>query len=218
MTSADCCLCSQLRGDPAGDLLHAHFGGDYERRAKDVDAGFALVPSLGALVTGHLLLCPQLHTRSFAQLPADQLRRVPELVEWLAARLRAVAGDEAQLFEHGDAKDSDRISCSVDHAHLHVLPGIPDIWPAARAIATWSSLPSLADLPDAVGNSEYLALYARSGGWRVAIAPAAGHPSQLIRRLIAESLGAPDSWNWREHPELGKTSASWRLVREVASA
>lgn len=215
MSTSECCLCAQLAGDPTGDLLHAQFGGPYEQRARALDRDLVLIPSLGSLVPGHVLVCPNTHVRSFAQLDGAVLSRVPALLKQLTDRLGSVTGSDLQLFEHGDAKRSSRVSCSVEHAHLHIVPGVPDLWPAARRLASWTSIASPAELPSVVGDGEYLALLGRSGGWRVAPAPPLGHPSQLLRRLIADALGRAGTWNWREYPALDATAESWRIVQQV---
>lgn len=211
-----CCLCDQIAGDHRGDLLHAHFGGPYERRARDVDSHLSLIPSLGSLVPGHLLLCPHSHVRSFAQLRPSDLARADAVLPGLTERLALAADGGVQLFEHGDALASGRVSCSVAHAHLHLVPGVPDLWRLARGTLPWQPLDSLRDLPQMVGKSEYLALRGHAGTWHVAPAPPDGHPSQILRRLVAQALGDADGWNWRRNPRLAATAASWRIVRQLA--
>ena len=211
-----CCLCEQIAGNASGDLLHAYLGGAYERRAPEVADRMSLIPSLGSLVPGHVLLCPHEHVRSFAELGTHELQRVDALLPNLAERLGVVARAGVQLFEHGDAPESDRVSCSVEHAHIHLVPGVPDLWPLARDVARWQSVQDLRSLSTTVGDGEYLALRGRTGGWQVALAPEGGHPSQLLRRLVAEALGERDDrWNWRSDPRLDMTARSWDVVRTL---
>ena len=110
----------------------------------------------------------------------------------------------------------DRVSCSVDHAHLHVLPRVPDLWVAARPLASWQRILSLTDLPAVVGDDEYLCVRDSVGSWQVSRAPADGHPSQLLRRAAAELVGTPERWDWRQTPSLEDTDRSWRILRGIA--
>lgn len=218
MSHVNCCICDQIEGNPSHDLLHAHFGGGYQRRVRDVGPRLSIIPSLGSLVPGHLLLCPNAHVRSLAQLSTAHLQEINRALHTLTPRLALLAGGDVQLFEHGDAKTSNRTSCSVEHAHLHLVPAVPDLSPVAKDLADWRSVAGLDGLAAVVGDHEYLALRARTGGWRVAMAPPGGHPSQLLRQLVAQALGDPARWNWRQHPALATTAASWRIAREVVDA
>jgi diadenosine tetraphosphate (Ap4A) HIT family hydrolase len=215
MTSLNCCLCAQIAGEPSHDLLHAHFGGEYQRRVREIDSDMVIMPSLGALVPGHVLICPQACVRSFAQVARDATGDITAVLEGLVLRLRAVTGREIQLFEHGDAKDSDRVSCSVEHAHIHAVPGVPDLWPVTRELAPWQGIRSIDHIRRVVGDGEYLSFRTLSGQWWVARAPTQGFESQLLRRVVATALLRTQTWDWRKHPALDMTAASWRTVRDV---
>lgn len=80
-----------------------------------------------------------------------------------------------------------------------------------RRLLPWTSI-SLTELSQAAG-SEYLAFCSPSAGWQITIAPPEGHPSQLMRRVVADAIGEPDQWNWRVHPRRSLTQESWRLAQ-----
>lgn len=217
MRDNGCCLCDQFAGRAAGDLLHRHLGGTYEERLRRIEGGFALLPSVGALVPGHLLLCPEQHLRSFREPGASQLADVERRVDEVAAALTRATGRRVSCFEHGDAPGVSRVSCSVSHAHLHLVPAGKSLINGAQQLAEWMQIESLADLPSTIGEHEYLMLK-EADLLLVAKAPEAGHPSQLLRRLVADSVGTPEAWNWREHPNHLLTRASWDLTQKLKLA
>lgn len=106
----------------------------------------------------------------------------------------------------------------MEHAHLHLVPAVPDLWPLAEDSLPWMAVDGLIELQEAAGDHEYLALHGRTGGWQVAIAPPEGYPSQLLRRLTAQAIGRAEGWNWRHEPRLDTTETSWRMAKELASS
>ena len=64
-------LCSQIAGDPAGDVIHQLLGAiTYERRVIDLTADLSLVPSLGSL-RWQILGVDQVGQRRFLRLEHD---------------------------------------------------------------------------------------------------------------------------------------------------
>src|SRR4051794_28236920 len=108
--SERCCLCAQITGDRRADLLHEILGhgAPYRRRVVELDESFVVMPSVGALVPGHLLLCPRSHARSLAALSApDAMARAADDAR---ADLAAWAGAPVQAFEHGNARVGTRVA------------------------------------------------------------------------------------------------------------
>jgi diadenosine tetraphosphate (Ap4A) HIT family hydrolase len=206
----ECCLCGQIRGDPRNDLVARLLPEEpYRRRVMLESRSFAVLPSLGPLAPGHVLLCPRHHVGSFAQVDAALHAEYCEIKATLVARLRAMYEGEITIFEHGMAADRGRMVCTVDHAHLHVVP-LPR-WLDAAAAISWTttfdgSLPALRRL---AGGQEYVSCETPDGVHRLMTARS-GIDSQLMRRIIATSLGHGDRWNWRETPGAQDADATWR--------
>jgi ATP adenylyltransferase len=208
-----CCLCAQMRGEPELDLLHEYLGGQaYRRRLVELGHDWYAMPSIGSLVPGHTLLCPFDHVRSYAALGrATMVDLCPRL-----DRLAAGLGGRVQVFEHGNAKTGSQVACSVEHAHLHVVPKGPDMWPHIDARLEWEALEGgLPGLAASVGTDEYLLYGDLSGRYWVARASDRGHASQILRRALATAVGQPEQWNWRAHPRLRDTEASLRALTRV---
>lgn len=195
-----CCLCAQIAGDRENDLLHDLLGAaDYERRVSLESELAAVIPSLGPLAPGHALVCPKQHLRSVAA--GDELVReeIWAMAERTAERLKAIFAAPILRFEHGDAERGGEISCSVEHAHLHLLPTAADPWPRIGQEFEWQKLDGPEELPELVAGREYL-LYQGSDGVLQVHLPTRKVPSQLLRLRFAEVMGTASAWNWRESP------------------
>jgi len=216
-TTSTCCLCAQIAGEWENDLLHDLLGpSDYKRRVSLESDRAAVIPSLGPLAPGHVLVCPKRHLRSVAA--ADELEReqIWAMAERTAKRLEAIFAAPVHRFEHGDAERGDEISCSVEHAHLHLLPTAADPWPRIGRELGWRQVASEDELPELVEGREYL-LYQAPGGVLQVHLPTQKVPSQLLRRRFAEAMGTSSTWNWRDLP-LAQSAAATHEALAASSA
>jgi diadenosine tetraphosphate (Ap4A) HIT family hydrolase len=213
-----CCICGQISGHPARDLIAAKLPGQpYARRVLLESESFAAIPSLGPLAPGHSLLCPKGHARSFAGLASDLDDELRVVKEELCGVLGRIYGPDIHIFEHGMAALGSRVLCTVEHAHLHVIPlatGAATRIPLRGAWADIESSPQA--LREQAGQGEYVRYEAPDG--RTSIlrpAAAAGVESQHMRKVFARSLGRPAEWDWRARPDAALADASWRQFSRV---
>ena len=201
MTPAACCLCGQIRGSGELNLLKPLLATPWSQRPiLRENRGAAVMPSVGALVPGHVLVCPKTHVRSLATAPSWCVDELDALVEQTIRVVAQQTGDPIHAFEHGSARFGSRIACSVEHAHLHVVPARVSVSDRLHELAEWRPIDCSHDsLVRAVGAREYLLYRDPAGARLVSIAPAEGFPSQLMRRVFADALGI-SRWNWREDP------------------
>ncbi|HLL77265.1 MAG TPA: HIT domain-containing protein [Pyrinomonadaceae bacterium] len=208
----ECCLCSQVAGEESNDLIARMLPGEpYVRRVMLESESFAAIPSLGPLVSGHALLCPKAHVRSFTQLGPgleDEYRAVKdELREALSRRYDS----PVHLFEHGMAAEGDRVMCSTDHAHLHFV-----LLPRRCGVEAIGRLPwvefdgSLGELARLTGGLEYILYEPPGGGGRLLLAEGDGFESQFMRKIFARALGRAERWNWRDRPDPRAADETWR--------
>jgi ATP adenylyltransferase len=205
----ECCLCAQIQGRAPNDLIAALLPGrEYARRVMYESDAFALVPSLGPLAPGHSLLCPKTHVRSFAELPARLDAEFARAKAGLQAQLAALYDAEVHVFEHGVAATGTRTLCTVDHAHMHLVPlprGLADVAPAG----SWASCEaSLSDLRARVAGREYV-YYETAAGERRVRAGGDEIESQFMRKEIARRLGRPERWDWRADPDAPAADQAW---------
>ncbi len=210
-----CHLCAQIAGDPEGDLLHKYLGADvYQRTVCGETADFVVIPSIGALVPGHVLVTPKRHVRSFATLPARERDRGDGVTAWMAAELASVYGQPVHRFEHGSAQCGTTIACSVEHAHLHLVPTDVEVWPLIENAGTWIEL-GAQSLAAIVGGREYL-LYERPEGQRLVwITDETPITSQFMRQAFAAALGSVQEWDWRSHPRPEEIRATLARLSSV---
>lgn len=196
-----CCLCAQVQGGVGANLLQQLLGTRWSTRPVLLENDVAVVmPSIGALAPGHVLVSPKLHARSLATTPRWCWDLVEQLAHEAAEHLRQVTGELVHGFEHGSARSGERVACSVEHAHLHLLPASVSIDERLASLGSWTAIGADPEALFAAVQSEEYLLYRHPSGQRyVKIAPRNGFPSQLMRRVFADALDVAEYWNWRVH-------------------
>ncbi len=178
---------------------------------------FGVIPSLGALVEGWVLMIPKAHYISFGALP----RHLREEADVLRNRVRALLESRYENriveFEHGPSAAEHGTGCGVDHAHLHLVPLNCDL---KRFVAPF--VPSNLDWMSCDWNTRTKAyetgldyLYLRVEGVGEEIAVTEDFGSQVFRRAISAYLGNPNEYSWRDYPRLdvvGRTMEGLRII------
>ena len=165
---------------------------------------------------GHVLVCPRAHLRSVAAAPDDVVQDLEALALETTAFLRRALGRLVHAFEHGSGACTSRVACSIEHAHLHLIPADVDVWAELDLMADWRPLaPGAAPLREASAGLEYLA-YTSPRGERWLATTADGFPSQMLRQVFARALGREDEWNWRTRPARPLVEATVELFADAA--
>jgi diadenosine tetraphosphate (Ap4A) HIT family hydrolase len=165
---------------------------------------FVVWPSLGALVAGWILIVPKRHLLCLAVLSTQLKDELSALESAFRDRLESSFGLPVISFEHGPSEPGDPVSCTIDHAHLHVVPTATELRPRAAEIAglpEWNTVTGLGDCRS-IHERGLSYVYLRTPDGREQVLAAKKLPSQLMRRVIAESKGPRVSWDWREHHRL----------------
>jgi len=199
-----------------GLCLHSRHQGSVEVWNKPLfeSRNFIALPSLGALVEGWLLLLPKDHFICMGALPNQMAAELQEMKIMICSVLRKNYG-EICLFEHGPSKPNGNVGCSVDHAHVHIVPISFDLSAAALPFLPQDASISCAgyqDCQDAFKRCEdYLYLEQPIGTGSIIKHPDIG--SQIFRRAIAAVIGKPDQFNWRENLQIPTVSATIDKLR-----
>lgn len=182
---------------------------DQERVLFTTD-NFFVVPTFGSIgIEGYLLVIPKDHHLGVGMVPESQYTELNGLVEDTLRLLKATYGVDSVIFEHGPRmKETD--SCCIDHAHLHIVPGvdITDGWATdlmgrlsdygmfyrVEMIKGWSRTREML-----AGGESYLFMRTPEG------IPLMSNqnflrPSQYFRKMVADSIGSRE-WNWRNFPD-----------------
>jgi diadenosine tetraphosphate (Ap4A) HIT family hydrolase len=194
-SSNDCEFCDEIAGGSANSFA-ARYAHELESRTILEETDFKLLPSLGQIVPGYLLLVSKRHYRALADMSLEELRGAESLKRHLVTRLYPTYGDYL-FFEHG-ARTSASGGCGISHAHLHAVPFPSDKDPVEDLIQTFAfeEVSNFPDLKSIHPERSYLYYEAVCGG-RYVFYPEF-IPSQYIRRLLAEALGI-QSWDWRQY-------------------
>lgn len=165
---------------------------------------FFAVPSVGSIVPGWLLVIPRDHILRAADLAPAVREELIDFVQFVRRQLISRFGPTC-IFEHGPARRGCATGCSVDHAHLHLVPTSTDLIhksgdfiPAPPVIKLRGFAPATeAAARLAMGCSYLLAVDADDSA---ALWIAADFQSQLFRRVISAAHGVPREFDWRLFP------------------
>src|SRR5665647_1499292 len=83
---------------------------------------FKVVPSLGAMIEGWLLIIPKEHFLSFAYIESDQFEEFEALQTEVVRILKDIYKTNVCVFENGAINCKSLVGCGVDYAHMHYVP------------------------------------------------------------------------------------------------
>lgn len=187
---------------------------DTELRSSD---SFVVVPSLGSLVPGWLLVVPRRPIISLRELSLIERDEMIELVRQMTADMHVFA-KAVYAFEHGSGYLGSATGCGLDHAHLHLVPLDFDLVKAATTdgptTIEWEFVDRipLMVLPPM---GEYVSLWRADEGAGV-LGTVRKPISQWMRRLIARQLGIDEEWNYRKNPQMENIQATVDALRPRA--
>lgn len=174
------------------------------------NAGY-VVPSIGAMVEGWLLVFPKRHVLALSELMNDEWAEFQTLIGLARASTESKFG-QTVMFEHGSAGVGRTAACGVNHAHMHVVPLMVDLRAAiaecSHEVGTfeWSRV---MDRPNAVVEQDYLYVSDDTGEW---VARSSWLPGQVVRRAIARFLDL-EVWDWKADAHLELVESTRRKLK-----
>jgi diadenosine tetraphosphate (Ap4A) HIT family hydrolase len=173
---------------------------------------FTVIPTIGQIVEGYLLIVSKDHYLSFGAVPEEQY----EELERVKDQVRAVLAENyctPLFFEHGAVSDARKGGCCIDHAHLHAVPVKADILPYLIEHFRAVPIESVRDLKRQHEKGQhYLFLEQQSGKKYIFDIPEV-IPSQFLRKVIAHEIDEPDKWDWKEYWGLDEMVRTLRKLR-----
>ncbi|WP_338513886.1 hypothetical protein VRC24_23960 [Pseudomonas poae] len=193
------------------------FSGDVQARLVDTpwlsNESYAALVSIGSIVNGWSLISPKSHVLNLAT-------EYQKKSFWNFADdvVRAVSHEygSVTVFEHGSCSSQSLTSCGTVHAHLHVVPlAFSLVDASARYDGAVSWVKCLArDIELYSNGREYLFVSDEYRGSETAgfISILEKETSQFFRRVIADAIGEPDKFDYKNHDFLEKAEESAEVL------
>lgn len=176
------------------------------------DGTVRVLPSKGAIVSPWLLLIPQLHVPSTALLPLSEKYAIARLLKLLRHRASS-SGHNLMIFENGSPFFGAKVSCGIDHAHIHVLELKFDLVKLIR-----SHLPELYcehapwALNSYVPATPYIYI---DDGISSHYFDASSTESQFVRKLIASEIGCGSEFHYDLFPRINNILSTISCFRKL---
>jgi diadenosine tetraphosphate (Ap4A) HIT family hydrolase len=194
MPRSDCDLCREFAGDSDNSFQTIYAGGP-DSRFLLRSLQFVVIPSLGQIFEGYLLLLPIKHFRALGDLPPVSLEAFAAVSESVKKVLENEYGP-CIFFEHG-TRSTGVGGCGIYHAHAHATPlaGLSDPVDILKKRFPFATLANLNEISKkSAGLSSYL--FYQDTAARLYLFDTGPLPSQYMRKLLADAIGGQE-WNWR---------------------
>ena len=199
----ECSFCSEINGKEENNFFDIYLKEEFEKeglnsRIVATTHKFVIMPMVGPLVPGYLLIVPKDHYLSISQLPKEQIEELKIVKEELKKVFEEHYG-KSVFYEHGALSCSAKGGSCSDHAHLHIVA--VDIDVKDKFGQYGYELRKLDDYSEIINqkqrNIPYL--YYENQKWEMFLADAPIVESQFIRKLIAKDIDALDRALWNEN-------------------
>lgn len=181
------------------------------------DDKFVVMPTLGAFVEGYVMIVTKKHYDCVGKMPLEDIIAIDRLLGVMKERVNRIYGTEVICFEHGSVSCANKFGGCLNHAHIHILPcNVSLIEEISGYDLKISKLPSLAVLHDQGGAENPYLFFEDVDGERYIIT---GEyiASQFFRKLVANHMGLPESWDWRENLFLDNVLNTVRRLRQYGA-
>jgi len=172
---------------------------------------FIVIPALGALVPGYLMIVTRNHLHSMAYCSEAELIELTDVIRYLNTLIKETFAISPILFEHGSAIGCvNKSGCCVEHAHLHIVP--VNLSEKSRIVENTSAIkiPDLQALRIYCGKP-YL-LYVNENN-QYYVSSDTILPSQFMRQWVAKEIGCPLKYDWRRFEFIDNISATVELLK-----
>jgi diadenosine tetraphosphate (Ap4A) HIT family hydrolase len=209
---SQCDFCDEFSGGH-NNAFSRRYGSDPRGRTVFETQNFKVLPSLGQIVEGHVLVVPVRHYTALADMPSPLTEEVADLADHVRIALSANYGS-CLLFEHG-SRGVCSGGCGIYHAHLHAVPLREESEPVSllKERFGYRKLGSIGDIASESNGTDSYLYYEDLHSNRY-IFDVEYLPSQYMRRLMAEALGK-DEWDWRK---CGREEALLSTITRLSQA
>jgi diadenosine tetraphosphate (Ap4A) HIT family hydrolase len=157
---------------------------------------FIVIPTLGHIVEGYLLIVSKEHFISCGGIPSEMYPELEEIKEKVA-RILSDNYTTPLFFEHGPASQNRKGGCCIDHAHIHAVPVNVNITGELAKHFSYREIDSFEDLKEQFEKGQHYFFLEDHSKKRYLFDLPDVVPSQYIRKVIAQKIGKPERWDWR---------------------
>ncbi len=207
-----CEFCKELAGEEK-TYFNDIYKGVLNSRITRLSPEFSVVPTIGQLLSGWLMLITNEHCDNFASLSLEKqviaMKQIHKLQDILFSDTPTV------IFEHGVEACSGR-GCGIYHAHVHIVP-LPNLIKVEQLvhnqkgdeykspIEAWQNASNCSEYLMVTDSYNKTTLFENVTDDRL-------FPSQFCRMRIVDLFGLPKPWDWRKY---GKEEAVLKFANEL---
>ncbi len=160
---------------------------------------FVVVPTVGMLVPGWLLIISKKHHANLASLSKVEVQDFLHARDITKDLLQRTFGMPL-FFEHGPCLKQQNAGSCIDHAHYHAVPWPKDLMPLVSRDFKWNLVGNFNAVQKSYTAEGAYLLYENHDGEMFCSHPKKV-PSQYFRQVIAREIGRPNDWDWAVFPE-----------------
>jgi ATP adenylyltransferase len=172
---------------------------------------FFVIPTLGSMgIEGYLLVVPKKHYHAIAEIPKKLSKELLELVGDVKTLISHEYGLSTLVFEHGPRLGNIDSGQSIDHAHLHLVPGVDitedwavDLMFRLGKVGQFYKVERVEGFQkaqDLIGLGRSYLYVQNLQGAELLSEQNFHRPSQYFRAMVANQVGT-SYWNWRLNPD-----------------
>lgn len=212
-----CGFCSEyFRSDNNSNLFNSMLKNRFKTCSRiiiDSSACYVL-PTIGCFVEGYCLIVSKRHVGSIGRLNDVEQDAFAALINLLNEYSLETYNKPVICFEHGAVSCNNLAGGCVDHAHLHVVPYEQKLCDVVRSYGlTVQRIESIRSLHSiAFSDRPYLYWKEINGEEYVVVDEFVS--SQFFRKIIADSHGLTDKWDWREYPFVDNMISTYRKAKQ----
>lgn len=154
---------------------------------------FIIMPGIGALVPGYVLIVTKRHIYSMAFLTKEEKVEYEDILIRYRDKFKKIYGKYPIIFEHGALKGKEGSANSVSHAHSHIMNYN---FKEENKIITKLNLKKIDNISNIKTNNY---IYYKSPNGEDYITYDFEPISQMMRLLVATELGMKDRYDWHKY-------------------
>lgn len=160
---------------------------------------FSIVPTIGSIVEGWVLVIPKQKVLSIKGLTKGQRRDLVQISHHVEHDL-AVYNSPIVKLEHGPSTKGSLTGCGVDQAHLHILPlevGFKEFVFTSDEKLDWLKVDSVDPWSEVAQDKDYYLMWIGNDCF---VSYPEVKTSQYFRRKVAQFIGKPEHWDYKTAP------------------